>query len=166
MPARPLQFDFVFPTASLYSMQNNPHERLHVVIVGGGLGGLYAAKGLRNAQVDVTLIDRRNFHLFQPLLYQVATGGLSLADIAFPLRRLFRHHNVPVLMGEVEDIDVRNRCVQLENQTIPFGHTGVASAGPTGCHTHRKPRGIEPGWGAASCANEFGRRLRFAGFNQ
>lgn len=78
----------------------------HVVIVGGGFGGLYAARALGNAPgIHVTLIDKRNFHLFQPLLYQVATGGLSASDIAYPLRTvLHRYHNVQVLYAEVTDI--------------------------------------------------------------
>src|SRR5215210_2486304 len=75
-----------------------------VVIVGGGFGGLYAAQRLRKAGVEITLIDRRNFHLFQPLLYQVATGALSPANIAAPLRAVLRRQrNVTVLMGEVTD---------------------------------------------------------------
>ncbi|MFN3477173.1 MAG: FAD-dependent oxidoreductase, partial [Candidatus Methylomirabilales bacterium] len=84
-----------------------PH---HVVIIGGGFGGLYAAKSLKWAPVRVTLIDRRNFHLFQPLLYQVATGGLSPANIAAPLRAILkRQRNTRVLLAEVVDIDVVNR---------------------------------------------------------
>ena len=72
-----------------------PH---HVVVIGGGFGGLHAAKTLDGAAVDVTLVDKRNFHLFQPLLYQVATGALSPANIATPLRAIFkRQNNVQVL---------------------------------------------------------------------
>src|SRR5260370_8999481 len=86
-----------------------PHR---VVILGGGFGGLYAAKALRRAPVEVTLIDRRNFHLFQPLLYQVATGGLSPGEIASPLRYVLRHSlNTEVLLGEVVDLDVAGRRV-------------------------------------------------------
>lgn len=83
-----------------------------VVIVGGGFGGLYAAQRLRKAAVRITLIDRRNFHLFQPLLYQVATGSLSPANIAAPLRAVLRRQrNVNVLMGEVTDFDLDRREV-------------------------------------------------------
>ncbi|MCC6441822.1 MAG: NAD(P)/FAD-dependent oxidoreductase [Armatimonadetes bacterium] len=93
----------------------------HVVIIGGGFGGLYAAKALGGAPVQVTLIDRRNFHLFQPLLYQVATGGLSPADIAAPLRAILkRQKNIRVLMGEVVDIDPGHRQVVLQNETIGY----------------------------------------------
>src|SRR4051794_17469344 len=77
-------------------------HRHRVVIVGGGFGGLYAAQALRRAPVEITLIDRRNFHLFQPLLYQVATGALSPANIAAPLRAVLKkQRNARVLLGEV-----------------------------------------------------------------
>ena len=83
-----------------------------VVIIGGGFGGLFAARALKRAPVQVTLIDRRNFHLFQPLLYQVATGGLSAANIAAPLRVLLkRQKNAEVRLGDVVDFDVTNRQV-------------------------------------------------------
>jgi NADH dehydrogenase len=92
-----------------------------VVIIGGGFGGLYATKALHGSTVQVTLIDRRNFHLFQPLLYQVATGGLSPADIASPLRAVFKkQRNVEVLLGEVTDIDFTNHLVFVANQRLPF----------------------------------------------
>src|SRR3981081_2635316 len=85
-----------------------------VVILGGGFGGLYTAKALKNAPAQVTLLDRRNFHLFQPLLYQVATGGLSPGEIASPLRHVLRHsQNTEVLLGEVVDLDVAGRRVIL-----------------------------------------------------
>lgn len=88
-----------------------------VTIVGGGFGGLHAALSLKQAPVQVILIDQRNFHLFQPLLYQVATGGLSPADIASPLRLvLSRHHNVSVVLGEVVGIDPVRRVLSLKNQ--------------------------------------------------
>jgi NADH dehydrogenase len=97
-----------------------PHR---VVIVGGGFGGLAAAVGLRRARdVQVTLIDRRNFHLFQPLLYQVATGGLASANIAAPLRAVLKHQrNAHTLLGEVRGIDAKRRVVRLANGVeLPF----------------------------------------------
>ncbi|MEM7762014.1 MAG: NAD(P)/FAD-dependent oxidoreductase [Cyanobacteria bacterium P01_A01_bin.40] len=99
----------------------NPQERdaslPHVVIVGGGFGGLYAAKSLKDAPVKVTLIDKRNFHLFQPLLYQVATGTLSPADIASPLRVvLSKHQNTQVLLDKVVDVDPEAKKVYLEER--------------------------------------------------
>ena len=83
-----------------------------VVVVGGGFGGLQAALALRRAPVEVTLVDRRNFHLFQPLTYQVATGALSPGEIAYPLRAIFKHNaNVRVVMAEVADFDLDAREV-------------------------------------------------------
>lgn len=87
-----------------------------VVILGGGFGGLHAAKALRSAPVDVTLVDRRNYHLFQPLLYQVATGSLSPGEIAAPLRGILgRQKNARVLLGEAEDIDPAGKRITLRD---------------------------------------------------
>jgi NADH:quinone reductase (non-electrogenic) len=93
----------------------DPGPRRHrVVVVGGGFGGLQAAHALRRAPVEVVLVDRRNFHLFQPLTYQVATGALSPGEIAYPLRAIFkRHRNVRVLLAEAFDFDLQAREVQL-----------------------------------------------------
>ena len=99
----------------------------HVVIIGGGFGGLYAAKALRGAPVRVTLVDRRNFHLFQPLLYQVATGGLSAGDISHPLRSIFRHEpHFSVIMAEVTDIDVAQRTILLRDGRLSYDTLIVA----------------------------------------
>src|SRR6516164_6657080 len=97
-------------------------EKMHeVVIVGGGFGGLYAAQSLKHAPVRVTLLDRRNFHLFQPLLYQVATGALSPANIAAPLRSVLkRQKNTRVMLAEVIDLDVQNRQVVLTDGAVPY----------------------------------------------
>src|SRR3954447_16881358 len=87
-----------------------------VVIVGGGFGGLHATRGLRGAPVEITLIDRRNFHLFQPLSYQVATGALSPGEVAYPLRAVFkRNRNVRVLLAEVTRFDLERREVILRS---------------------------------------------------
>src|ERR687887_1254537 len=86
----------------------------HVVVVGGGFGGLQAVSKLRRAPVEVTLVDRRNFHLFQPLTYQVATGALSPDEIAYPLRAIFkRDRNVRVMLAEVADFDLQGRQLLL-----------------------------------------------------
>src|SRR5215207_9752957 len=89
-------------------------SRHRVVVVGGGFGGLQAATHLAPAPVDLTLVDRRNFHLFQPLTYQVATGALSPGEVCYPLRAIFkRRRNVRVLLGDVEGFDLDARQVRL-----------------------------------------------------
>lgn len=100
-----------------------------VIVVGGGFAGLNLVKGLAGAPVEITLIDRRNFHLFQPLLYQVATAGLSPADIASPLRHILqRQKNVRVLLAEVVDIDVETRRVALDTgDWLPYDTLVIAA---------------------------------------
>ncbi len=104
-------------------------DKPHVVIIGGGFGGLYAAQALNRAPVRITLIDKSNHHLFQPLLYQVATAGLSPGDIAEPIRTILRHQrNVHVLMAEVIDIDVDARQVHLaDDDPIGYDHLILAT---------------------------------------
>ncbi len=106
-----------------------PASRPRVVIIGCGFGGLEAAKALRGAAVDVTLVDKTNHHLFQPLLYQVATAGLSAPAIAAPIRHLFRQQgNVRTLLGEVTTIDALSRRVLLRDGTaLPWDHLIVAA---------------------------------------
>ncbi len=105
----------------------------HVVILGGGFGGLYAAKAL-SGHAKVTLIDKRNFHLFQPLLYQVATGSLSPGEIAAPLRSLLRgHRDTFVLLDEAVDLDAENRRIVLAHEA-PIGYTHLIVA--TGASRH------------------------------
>lgn len=105
------------PKSVTFNVQDgNAEQPHHVVIVGGGFGGLYAAQSLGDKNVKVTLIDKRNFHLFQPLLYQVATGGLSAGDISSPLRAVLRQQkNAQVLMGEVTAFDPDGQQVMLKN---------------------------------------------------
>jgi len=100
----------------------------HVVIIGGGFGGLYAAQTLAKSPVKVTLIDKRNFHVFQPLLYQVATGGLSPGDISSPIRAVLnRQKNTEVLMGEVTNIDHEQQKVILRHREINYDSLIVAT---------------------------------------
>ncbi|MCA1589853.1 MAG: NAD(P)/FAD-dependent oxidoreductase, partial [Acidobacteria bacterium] len=105
-------------------------DRPRVVIIGGGFGGLWAAKALGSTAVDVTLIDRKNHHVFQPLLYQVATAVLSPGEIATPIRRiLHRYQNVEVILGEVIDIDKTGHAVIIEDGSrVPFDYL-IVSAG-------------------------------------
>ena len=98
--------------------QATPSELPHVVVIGGGFGGLAAAGSLSGAKVRVTLVDRSNHHLFQPLLYQVATAGLSPADIAYPIRTVLRHQsNVRVLLAEVTRIELEQKSCTLDDQS-------------------------------------------------
>jgi NADH dehydrogenase len=102
--------------------------RPHVVILGAGFGGLFAAKALAGAPVAVTVVDRRNHHLFQPLLYQVATGGLSPGDIASPIRWILRRQdNVQVLLGDAHAIDTAQRVVSLDIGALPYDALILAS---------------------------------------
>ncbi|MGH9448520.1 MAG: NAD(P)/FAD-dependent oxidoreductase, partial [Terriglobia bacterium] len=103
-------------------------DKHNVVILGGGFGGLYAAQALRSAPVEVTLIDRRNYHLFQPLMYQVATGSLSAGEIAAPLRGVLgRQKNTRVLLGEAVDVDPASKRVMLRDGA-GFGYDSLIVA--------------------------------------
>ena len=101
----------------------------HVVIVGGGFGGLSAAKALSRASVRVTLVDQRNHHVFQPLLYQVATAGLSAIDIGAAIREILRRaRNITVLMGRVESIDTAGRRLSLSTgRSIDYDYLILAA---------------------------------------
>ena len=118
-----------------------------VVIVGGGFGGLSAAKRLESSSVDVTLIDRRNYHLFQPLLYQVATGSLSPGEIAYPLRGvLSRQKNARVWLGTVADIDPDSKRVFLsDGAVIPYDSLIVAAGSETSYYGHNEWQKCAPG---------------------
>jgi NADH dehydrogenase FAD-containing subunit len=99
-----------------------------IVIVGAGFGGLSAARALRSCPAEITVVDRRNYHLFQPLLYQVATAGLSPADIAAPIRCILRHQsNARTVLGLVRDIDTRARMVVLEDISLPYDYLVLAT---------------------------------------
>ncbi len=103
-------------------------KKPRVVIVGAGFGGLAVARGLANAQVEVTVIDRHNYHLFQPLLYQVATAGLSPADIATPIRSILRQQlNTTVLLGRVTGVDTGAREVLIDERRVPYDYLVLAT---------------------------------------
>ncbi len=117
-----------------------------VVILGGGFGGLYAAKALRRAPVEVTLVDRRNFHLFQPLLYQVATGSLSPGEIAEPLRAVLRNQkNARVLLGDAVDLDAENHRLILADGEVPYDTLIVATGAQNYFFGHPEWQKIAPG---------------------
>jgi NADH dehydrogenase len=117
-----------------------------VVIVGGGFGGLYAAKALSYAPLEVTLVDRRNFHLFQPLLYQVATGSLSPGEIAAPLRSLLRNHkNTRVVMDEAIYLDSHDRRLVLSTGALPYESLIVATGARNHHFGHKAWEPIAPG---------------------
>jgi NADH:ubiquinone reductase (H+-translocating) len=120
--------------------------RPRVVIIGAGFGGLSAAKALARTAVDVTVIDRRNYHLFQPLLYQVATAGLSPAEIAMPIRAILRRqHNATVLLGRVTEIDRRARQVEVGERRIPYDMLIVATGARHAYFGHDEWERVAPG---------------------
>jgi len=134
-----------------------------VVIVGGGFAGLYAAKRLGKAPLALTLIDQRNFHLFQPLLYQVATGGLSPGEIASPLRVVLRgHRNTEVLLGEVVDFDIANRRVILADGERPYDDLVIATGASHTYFGHDEWEPLAPGLKTVEDATEIRRRILLA----
>ena len=134
-----------------------------VVIIGGGFGGLYAAQSLKNAPVDVTLLDQRNFHLFQPLLYQVATGWLSPANIASTLRAvLHRQKNTRVLLGQAIDIDLSARRVILSDGSLPYDTLIVATGSRHHYFGHDQWEALAPGLKTVEDATEIRRRIFLA----
>jgi NADH:ubiquinone reductase (H+-translocating) len=139
-------------------------EQPRVVIVGAGFGGLYCARALRKAPVDVTVIDRRNFHLFQPLLYQVATASLSPADIASPIRTVLRRQrNVQVWLGEVEGVTAAERQLSLTDGTrLPYDYL-VLATGATHAYFGRDDWApLAPGLKTIEDATEIRRRFLLA----
>ena len=134
--------------------------RHRVVIVGGGFGGLYAARALGNGPVEVTLVDRRNFHLFQPLLYQVATGGLSPADIAAPLRFVLRRQkNTRVLLAEAVDLDPERRRLILDSGELDYDTLVVATGARNDYFGHAGWKRHAPGLKSIEDATEIRRRI-------
>ena len=135
----------------------------HVVILGGGFGGLNAARALRRAPVHVTLIDARNHHLFQPLLYEVATAALSPADIAAPIRTvLARQANATVLLGRAVAIDTANRLVQLSDGMIDYDYLIVATGATHSYFGHEEWEKLAPGLKTVEDAIEIRRRFLLA----
>jgi NADH:ubiquinone reductase (H+-translocating) len=136
----------------------------HVVILGGGFAGLYAARGLRRAPVRVSLVDRRNHHLFQPMLYQVATAGLSPSDIAAPIRTVFRRQpNTEVLLAEAQSIDTTRRKVHLtDGSDITYDYLIVATGARHSYFGHDDWELLAPGLKALEDALEIRKRVLLA----
>ena len=142
-------------------MANDSTPRHRVVVIGGGFGGLYFAQALRRSPVEVTLIDRRNFHLFQPLLYQVATGGLSPANIAAPLRSVFTgQKNAVTLLAEVSGFDMAGKRVLLEDgDAIPFDTLVVAGGSTHHYFGHNEWEEYAPGLKTVEDATKIRRKV-------
>jgi NADH dehydrogenase len=137
--------------------------RPRVVIIGGGFGGLSAAKALRDAPVDVLVIDRRNHHVFQPLLYQVATAALSPGDIASPIRWILRGQaNVRVWLAEARAIDMTRRVVRLSDGEVPYDYLIVAAGVAHAYFGHDEWRPLAPGLKTLEDALDIRRRVLLA----
>jgi NADH dehydrogenase len=137
--------------------------RPRVVIIGGGFGGLFAARELGGAPVRVTVIDRTNHHLFQPLLYQVAMAGLSPAEIAQPIRSLLAHQeNVTVLLAEAVRIDTTHKVVELRDETLAYDYLIVATGAETSYFGHDEWARYAPGLKGLDDAVEIRQRVLLA----
>src|SRR6202451_4594853 len=131
----------------------------HIVIIGAGFGGLNAALKLARHPVRVTIIDRRNHHTFQPLLYQVATAGLSPGEIASPIRWIFAgRRNVEVVLGEVHDLDLDRRVVKLADRELLYDYLIVASGATHAYFGHDEWEPLAPGLKTIEDALEIRRR--------
>src|SRR6266851_8408307 len=135
----------------------------HVVIVGAGFGGLQAARALQDAPVRVTVIDRNNHHLFQPLLYQVATAGISPADICAPIRSILRKQkNADVVLGEVTGVDVEARLALMHDQSVPYDYLILATGARDSYFGHNDWAAFAPGLKSIVQATAIRRRLLLA----
>lgn len=141
----------------------NQPTRPKILIIGGGFGGLKAAESLARLPVQVTLVDRRNHHTFQPLLYQVATAGLSPAEIAAPIREILaKHDNVEVLLGEVTDFDLARRTAKLNEFELTYDYLVVAAGATHAYFGHDEWEQFAPGLKTIEDALEIRRRMLLA----
>ncbi len=141
----------------------NAKARPHVVIIGAGFGGLKAAESLAKLPVEITVLDRKNHHTFQPLLYQVATAGLSPAEIAAPIREILRkHENVEVLLGEVLGFDLTGRRIMLHNWELSYDYLIVAAGAMHAYFGHDEWEAMAPGLKTIEDALEIRRRILLA----
>src|SRR2546421_4126444 len=140
-----------------------PMVKPRVVIVGAGFGGLNAARALHDAPVEVTVIDRNNHHLFQPLLYQVATGVLSPAEISAPIRSvLSKQKNAEVLMGEVTGVDTQAQRVLLHDQSVPYDYLILATGARDSYFGHNDWAQFAPGLKSIVQATTIRRKILLA----
>ncbi|MDZ4729364.1 MAG: NAD(P)/FAD-dependent oxidoreductase [Xanthomonadales bacterium] len=136
------------------------HSNHRVVILGAGFGGLFAAQGLARSKADLTLVDRHNYHLFQPLLYQVATAGLAPSDVAWPIRSILsRQKNAIVLLDEVQGIAIDRHEVLLKSGNLPFDYLVVATGSTHSYFGHEDWAGTAPGLKTVDDATMIRRRL-------
>jgi NADH:quinone reductase (non-electrogenic) len=144
-------------------MERTPKEKPHVVIVGAGFGGLEAAKKLAGQDVRVTVIDRTNYHLFQPLLYQVATAALSPADIAAPVRTILsKRKNMEVILAELQSVDVEAKKIKTIDLEIPYDFLILATGARHSYFGHKEWEKLAPGLKSLEDAIELRRRLLMA----
>ncbi len=141
----------------------NAQARPLVVIIGGGFGGLTAAQKLAHLPVQITIVDRKNHHTFQPLLYQVATAGLSPAEIAAPIRAILaKNENVEVLLGEALGFDLERRTVKLQDFELPYDYLVVAAGATHTYFGHDEWEPLAPGLKTIEDALEIRRRILLA----
>ena len=144
-------------------MENQDPVPPRVVIIGAGFGGLEAAKHLGNKPVRVTVIDRTNYHLFQPLLYQVATAALSPADIAAPIRGILsKYENIDVILAEAQGVDIEARVVHIAEGSIPYDYLIIATGSRHSYFGHDEWEKIAPGLKSLEDAVEIRRRILLA----
>src|ERR1700742_3096497 len=140
-----------------------PSSRPRIVIVGAGFGGIEAARMLAKSPADVTIIDRQNHHCFQPLLYQVATAALSPADVAWPIRHIFRRQaNATVLMAEVQGIDTARRIVRTDAIEVPYDDLVLATGATHSYFGHDEWAEAAPGLKRIEDATRIRRRILIA----
>jgi NADH dehydrogenase len=143
------------PTVTGYRM-----TRPRIVIVGAGFGGLFAAQALARVDADLTVVDRHNYHLFQPLLYQVATAGLPPSDVAWPIRSILRRQrNATVLLGEVVGVDTARRAVMLRERSLPYDYLVLATGSTHSYFGHDDWRPFAPGLKSIDDATAIRRRV-------
>lgn len=138
-------------------------SRKRLVVIGAGFAGINLVKGLRDQPLDIILIDKHNYHCFQPLLYQVATAALSAADIAYPIRRIFRSQkNVRVVLGEVEQVDLASRTISGGDATLQYDYLAICAGVTHSYFGNEKWQPLAPGLKSIDDATEIRRKMLLA----